>query len=170
MTPSGYGPLDIESAYELPGGSAGTGTIAIVDAYDLPTAEADLATYRAQYGLPACTTANGCFRKLDQNGGTSFPAYDSGWAGEIALDIEMASAACPNCKITLSNPERITDGLGTGVNEAIALGAKIVSCSWAAAESSDNAALDTAYFEHAGVAIVASTGDDGYDAARSGPP
>ena len=50
-----------------PAGGAGE-TVAIVDAYDDPTAEADLATYRSQYGLPACTTANGCFRKVNQNG------------------------------------------------------------------------------------------------------
>jgi alpha-tubulin suppressor-like RCC1 family protein len=170
MAPSGYGPLDIQGAYALPGGSAGTGqTIAIIDAYDLPTAEADLATYRAQYGLPPCTTANGCFRKLDQNGGTSYPAYNSGWAAEIALDIEMASATCPNCHIMLIEAsDNSLANLGTAVNQAVALGAKIVSCSWASAESASDGALDAAYFDHLGVAIVASTGDDGYDAAWQG--
>ena len=49
-------------------------TVAIVDAYDDPNAESDLAAYRSQYGLAACTTANGCFRKVNQNGGTSYPA------------------------------------------------------------------------------------------------
>ncbi len=62
--PSGYGPSDIKSAYNLPDGGDGV-TVAIVDAYDDPRAESDLATYRKQHGLPACITANGCFRKTD---------------------------------------------------------------------------------------------------------
>src|SRR5947208_6459769 len=87
--PSGYGPADLQSAYKLPSATAGTGqTVAIVDAFDYPSAEADLGTYRSQYGLPACTTANGCFRKVNQNGATSpLPATDTGWAGEAALDL-----------------------------------------------------------------------------------
>ena len=100
--PSGYGPADLQSAYALPTGSAGSGlTVAVVDAYDLPTAEADLAVYRTQFGLPPCTTANGCFQKVDQNGGTSYPIANAGWAAEIALDMDMVSASCPNCKILL---------------------------------------------------------------------
>ncbi len=62
-------PADIQDAYALPSATAGAGmTVAIVDAFDLPTAEADLAVYRSQFGLPPCTTANGCFRKVNQNG------------------------------------------------------------------------------------------------------
>ncbi|MFE4874935.1 hypothetical protein ACFRIF_39815, partial [Streptomyces sp. NPDC056682] len=85
--PSGLGPTDLQSAYKL-SASAGSGaTVAIVDAQDDPNAESDLATYRKTYGLPECTTANGCFKKVDQNGGTSYPTADSGWAGEISLDV-----------------------------------------------------------------------------------
>ena len=70
-TPSGLFPADIQAAYKLPSATAGTGqTVAIVDAFDDPTAESDLGVYRSQFGLPACTTANGCFRKVDQTGGT----------------------------------------------------------------------------------------------------
>src|SRR5215217_445540 len=66
--PAGYGPDDLQAAYRLPSESAGRGQrVYIVDAYDSPTAEADLAVYRAQYGLPACTTDNGCFQKLNQD-------------------------------------------------------------------------------------------------------
>src|SRR4051794_23398212 len=72
-TPDGLGPRDIQGAYGLPANGGAGQTIAIVDAYDNPNAEADLAVYREQYGLPACTTANGCFRKVDQHGGTSYP-------------------------------------------------------------------------------------------------
>src|SRR5436853_3971015 len=84
VTPSGYGPADLQSAYKLSDASGGGRTVAIVDAYDDPTAEADLGVYRSQFGLPACTTANGCFRKVDQTGGTtSYPSTDAGWAEEI---------------------------------------------------------------------------------------
>ena len=103
-TPSGYGPTDLQSAYALPSGGSGQ-TVAIVDAQDDPNAEADLATYRSQYGLPACTTANGCFKKVDENGGTSYPTADSGWAGEISLDLDMVSAVCPQ----LPHPARRGD-------------------------------------------------------------
>ena len=72
-TPSGLGPADIQSAYKLPTDAGAGRTVAIVDAYDLPTAESDLGVYRSQFGLPACTTANGCFRKINQNGGTTPP-------------------------------------------------------------------------------------------------
>src|SRR5438552_15139091 len=69
--PSGYGPADLQSAYALPSASAGSGqTVAIVDAFDDPTAESDLAQYRSFYGLPPCPTANGCFRKVNETGGT----------------------------------------------------------------------------------------------------
>src|SRR6266705_828275 len=69
--PSGYGPADLQSAYALPSSTAGSGqTVGIVDAFDDPTAAQDLAQYRSFYGLPPCTTANGCFRKVNQTGGT----------------------------------------------------------------------------------------------------
>src|SRR6185437_6412098 len=102
-TPSGYGPSSLQSAYNLPSSTAGSGQrVYIVDAYDDPNAASDLSAYRSQYGLRACTTANGCFQKLNQNGQTSpMPTGDTGWAGEISLDLDMVSAACPNCSITL---------------------------------------------------------------------
>ena len=50
-TPSGYGPADLQSAYNLPSTTAGAGqTVAIVDAFDDPNAESDLAAYRSQFG------------------------------------------------------------------------------------------------------------------------
>jgi len=101
ITPNGFGPASIQSAYKLAGLSSAGRTVAIVDAYNDPTAEADLGVYRAQFGLSACTTANGCFRKVDQAGGTKYPRTNSGWAQEISLDLDMVSAACPDCKILL---------------------------------------------------------------------
>ena len=136
--PAGFGPADLTAAYDLPAGSAGTGqTVAIVDAHDLPTAEADLATYRTKYGLPACTTANGCFRKVNQSGGTTPPTPDAGWGQEIALDLDMVSAACPNCSILLVEANDATMGnLGTAENTAVSLGATAVSNSWGGGEFS----------------------------------
>src|SRR5205085_5421691 len=90
--PAGYGPSDLQSAYKLNAGGGSGQTVAIVDAYDDPRAESDLAVYRSQFGLPACTTANGCFRKVDQNGGTHYPRGNTGWAEEISLDLDMVSA------------------------------------------------------------------------------
>ena len=78
----GYDPADLRSAYNLPSESAGSGqTVGIVDAYNDPDAESDLATYRSKYGLPACTTANGCFKKVNQTGGTSYPASNAELGG-----------------------------------------------------------------------------------------
>lgn len=162
--PSGYGPASLQAAYNLPSGSGGSGqTVAIVDAYDNPNAESDLATYRSQYGLSACTTANGCFRKVDQTGGTKYPRGNSGWGEEIALDLDMVSAACPNCRILLveASSSSMTN-LGTAVNTAVNLGARFVSNSYGGSESSSDATYDSSYFNHPGVAITVSSGDNGY--------
>ena len=161
-TPSGYGPTDLQSAYALPSGGSGA-TVAIVDAQDDPNAESDLATYRSQYGLPACTTANGCFKKVDQNGGTSYPTADSGWAGEISLDLDMVSAVCPSCHILLVEATSASmSDLGISVNRAVTMGAKYVSNSYGGSESSSDTSYDSSYFNHPGVAITVSSGDSGY--------
>ncbi|MFV5997669.1 carboxypeptidase regulatory-like domain-containing protein [Streptomyces sp. NPDC056231] len=160
--PAGLSPADLQSAYNLPAAGS-TETVAIVDAYDNPNAEADLAVYRQQYGLPPCTTANGCFKKIDQRGGTDYPSPDSGWAGEIALDIDMVSATCPTCKILLVvADDAYMDNLGAAVNQAVAQGAKYVSNSYGGREGSDQTQADDAYFNHPGVAITVSSGDFGY--------
>lgn len=168
-TPSGYGPSDLQDAYGLTSAAASNGTgetIAIVDAYDDPNAEADLAKYRSQYDLPACTTANGCFKKVGQTGSTtSLPTADSGWAQEISLDVDMASATCPNCDILLVEASSASmEDLGTAVNKAVALGAKFVSNSYGGSEESSDPSYDSAYFDHPGVAITVSAGDSGYGA------
>jgi subtilase family serine protease len=157
-SPSGYGPADIQSAYKLPSTTAGSGqTIAIVDAYDLPTAENDLGVYRTQFGLPACTTANGCFKKVGQTGG-AVPKANGSWGQEIALDLDMVSATCPNCHILLVEANSATNAnLATAVNEAIALGANVVSNSYGGSETG---ASNSAY-DHPGHVITASAGDSG---------
>jgi hypothetical protein len=161
-----YGPDDLQSAYELADQAATNGgdqTVAIVDAYDDPSAESDLAGYRDYYGLPSCTTANGCFTKVNQAGlANSPPAPDANWAGEIALDLDMVSAICPDCKILLveANSDSLLD-LVTSIGEAQALGATQISNSWGAHEFGNES-----YFERGlslvNVPITVSSGDDGY--------
>ncbi|SCE21116.1 Putative Ig domain-containing protein [Streptomyces sp. DvalAA-14] len=165
-TPSGFGPTDLQSAYALPSSAGAGATVALVDAQDDPNAAADLSTYRAQYGLPACTTANGCFKKVSQTGSTtSLPTADSGWAGEISLDLDMVSAVCPQCHILLVEASSANmDDLGTAVNEAVSLGAKYVSNSYGGDEDSSDTSADSQYFNHPGVAITVSSGDEGYGA------
>jgi hypothetical protein len=162
-TPSGYGPADLQSAYRT-SATAGTAsyTIAIVDANGYDNAEADLAVYRAQYGLPACTTANGCFKKYNQTGQQSnYPRMDTGWAQETALDLDMASAMCPNCHIILVEANSATlANLAAAVNKAVALGADAVSNSYGGSESGSGS-YESAY-NHNGIAITVSTGDSGY--------
>jgi subtilase family serine protease len=161
--PSGYGPSDLRAAYSLTATGSSAQTIAIVDANDNPNAESDLNVYRAQFGLPACTTANGCFRKVDQNGGTAYPRGDVGWGQEIDLDIEMASAICPGCKILLVEADSATmANLGTAVNTAVNLGATVVSNSYGGSEYAGQVADSDSYFKHPGVAITVSSGDNGY--------
>jgi subtilase family serine protease len=161
-TPSGYGPADLASAYNLPGGTAGSGmTVAIVDAYDQPNVENDLGVYRAKFGLPPCTTANGCFRKVNQTGGSTPPKANASWGQEISLDVDMVSAICPNCKILLVEANSAsTADLDTAVDTAAALGANAISNSYGGAENSSSA--NDQHYNHPGVAITASSGDNGY--------
>jgi subtilase family serine protease len=162
-TPSGYGPADLRSAYKLPANGGAGQTVAIVDAYNDPHAAADMATYRSQFGLPACTVANGCFKQVNQTGGSSLPANNSGWAGEISLDLDMVSAVAPNAHIILVEAtDSGMNNLGAAVNEAVKLGAKFVSNSYGGGDSTYDSYYDTTYFKHPGVAITASSGDSGY--------
>lgn len=161
-TPPGYTPADLQSAYSLPTTQGSGATVAIVDAGDLPAAESGLATYRSTFGLPACTSATGCFKKVNQTGGSALPAPVDGWGTEIALDVEMVSAACPLCKILLveAKSDALSD-LGTAVDTAIQMGASYVSNSYGASATSDTVQLDQ-YYNHPGVAITASSGDNAY--------
>jgi subtilase family serine protease len=160
----GYGPGDLQSAYGLPSGTAGGGqTVAIVDAYNDSTAEADLATYRSTYGLPPCTTANGCFKKVNQNGVQgSYPSNNQGWGLEISLDLDMVSAACPNCHILLVEASsNANSNLYAAEDTAARLGATEISNSYGGSESSSDPSSNS-HFNHPGVAITVSSGDSGY--------
>jgi subtilase family serine protease len=138
--------------------------VAIVDAFDDPNAEADLGVYRAQFGIAACTTANGCFKKVNQNGVQgSYPNGNVGWAQEISLDLDMVSAICPNCHILLVEAtDNSFSNLAASVNTAASLGANAISNSYGGGEFATEV-NDTA-FNHPGIAITASSGDSGFGA------
>jgi subtilase family serine protease len=160
--PTGYNPGDLRSAYKLTTSGAATQVIAIVDAFDDPNAEADLGVYRSQFGLAPCTTANGCFRKVNQTGGTSYPRGDQGWAEEISLDLDMASAICPGCHILLVEAKTNSfANLAAAVDEAARLGATVISNSYGGNEYSGEVS-DEAHFNHPGIAITVSSGDNGF--------
>jgi subtilase family serine protease len=165
-TPSGYGPAQLQAAYGLTGlATTGTPTVAIVDAYGYPNAEADLAVYRSQYGLPPCTTASGCLTIVGQNGGKAPGQVDVGWDQEQALDLDMVSAACPNCHILLVEARSASfSNLWTGVEYAKTVpGVRAISNSYGNTDSSSYAAYDSHYSAN-GIAVTVSTGDYGYGA------
>ena len=161
-SPSGYVPADLQAAYKLVSTGGAGQTIAIVDAYDDPNAESDLAVYRSQFGLPPCTTANGCFRKINQKGGTKYPRGDGGWGQEISLDVDMASAICPNCHILLVEASSNSfANLAAAVDQAALQGANVISNSYGGSEYSGEV-TDESHFNHPGIAITVSSGDAGY--------
>ena len=161
--PGGYGPSDLQSAYKLPSATAGSGqTVAIVDAFNDPKAESDLGVYRSTFGLSACTTANGCFRKVNQSGGITYPPSDIGWSQEISLDLDMVSAICSKCHILLVEAnDNSFNNLGKAVNEAVKLQANEVSNSYGGSEFSSEASF-ASFYNHPGHVITASSGDSGY--------
>lgn len=171
----GYTPKELQSAYSIPTSGGAKQKVALVDAYYDPTAEADLAVYRKQYKLGECTKSNGCFTWVNENGeeakeGEKGKTISEGWGVETSLDLDMASAACPECHIMLveSTTEEMSR-LGASVNKAVELGATEVSNSYGAPEDYEPwcgkagcAQYDSDY-NHPGVVITASTGDYGWD-------
>jgi hypothetical protein len=183
----GVVPQDLHTAYQLPTSASSAQTIALVDAFNDPSAEADLATYSQEFGLPECTSANGCFEQVNQDGKSGNPPFPEsterleaarkgsaaerkgakeaiGWAVEISLDIETARAVCQNCHIALVEADSASyANLETAEDAAVGLGAGEVSNSWAGAECAESeCSPDSAAFNHPGVVIAAAAGDDGY--------
>jgi len=163
-------PQDLHSAYSLPDETAAsyTQTIAVVDAYDDPTAEADLGVYDEEFGLPACTSANGCFSKVNEEGKPSpLPPKSGEWAGEISIDVQMAHAVCQSCRVLLVETRKAElSDLGAGVNAAVNLGATEISNSYTAGEepalASYYSELNADDYEQPGVVVTAASGDCGY--------
>jgi subtilase family serine protease len=158
----GLHPADLQSAYKLPSATAGSNqTIAVVITDMNPNAESDLAVYRSTFGLPACTTASGCLQIIPSK---NLVRADASWKREAAIDLDMASAVCPNCKLMLyeAASTRAAD-LAAAVTAAIGAGATVVNNSYAIAEDKSES---NAMWAHAGVPIVAAAGDAGYGTAN----
>jgi hypothetical protein len=181
----GLRPQDLHSAYSLPPVAPGEATIALIDAYNDPRAEADLKTYSEEFGLPACTSGNGCFKQVGQSAGGPLPfpktveelenafanpaeeaeaEEAAGWGAEISLDIESAHATCQNCKIMLVEANTpSTEDLTAAEARAEQLGATEISNSWGAREEFvPPAAAEQLPYNDPGTVITASAGDDGY--------
>lgn len=182
--PVGYGATELEKAYGLSSAPSRTGTIVVIGAGAYPTLESDLAIYRSAYHLPACTKANGCFRQMSYTGGAPYkPAKtlnnqyaEEEIAVETALDVDMASAACPKCHI-VSMQVPLADGFygttkqthdailhfATGVQTAKKLGANAVSISYGypTDQYSDKGTIAN-LMKQPGMAIVSSSGDWGF--------
>jgi len=183
----GLRPQDLHTAYQLPTSASSAQTVALVDAYNDPTAEADLKGYSEEFGLPECTTGNGCFKQVNQNGeagnlpfpkttaeleaarkGTRFKreeaAEATGWGLEISLDIEIAHATCESCHVLLvESNEPSYEDLEKAEKSAATLGAGEISNSWAGPEVGETPELESASpFNHKGIVITAAAGDDGY--------
>jgi hypothetical protein len=165
--PPGLTPTDLQDAYGLDSWTAGTRqTVAVVTAYDDPTAEQDMGIYRGQYGIPACTTAGGCFSKVNQTGGSSYPGPGpEDWTLATAEGLDMISAVCPNCHILLVEAYSTHIGdEGAAENEAVTLGARFVVSLWLTSEANygeSELKYDAAYFDHPGVVMTAPDGNDG---------
>jgi hypothetical protein len=166
----GITPSDLRSAYEIPLRGGSTQTVAIVDAFDDPNAESDLKAYRKAHGLPECTKANGCFKKVNQGGREEkYPVPNAEWDIEISLDVDMVSAVCPECKILLVEANNNqSQELGEAENEAVALNATEISNSWGSNEEPGEIAEDK-YYNHPGIPITVAGGDSTYDQGVSYP-
>jgi subtilase family serine protease len=162
----GFNASDVQKAYSLKGLKSGGATVAIIDAFGYSGLEADLKIFRKNNNLPPCTIANGCLTILDQRGGHDYPPDDSGWDLEQALDVDMVSAACPDCKILVVQGDHPTlRSLGRAVNTAAHhRGVVAISNSYGGGQHRNHQA-----YNHPGIAITASTGDSGFAPANLYP-
>jgi subtilase family serine protease len=156
-------PLYLQQAYDLTSLSATQGasdTVAVADAYNDPNVAADLATFRAHFGLPACTVTSGCFRVLNEGGTPApLPASSTSWSVEQSLDVDAVSALCPNCKIVLVeavSPDNAD--MQAAIEAAVSAGATIVSNSWSV-DAATSPFTNSLSFP--GVSVLAAAGDDG---------
>ncbi len=156
-------PDEIKKVYHLPG-NGGAGTIAIIGAYDDASIERDLAVFSKQFGLPACTSGNGCFEKHKMS---SKMSGSGGWAMEVSLDVEWAHAIAPQAKILLVEA---TNPSGANLLKAVDYAASrkgvvSVSMSWGGAEFPEETSLDPHFKSVSGAVFFASSGDDGTGAS-----
>jgi hypothetical protein len=156
-----FTPADLATAYAVNPAATTTATVGIVDAYNDPNALTDLNTFDAHYGLAPETSTS--FKKVSQTGSTTvLPVADSGWAAEESLDLDAVRGLCKTCKIILveANSNSFSD-LAAAENEAVTLGANVISNSYGGAESGAIPLSILSAYTHSGVVITASTGDNG---------
>ena len=141
--------------------TGGSRLIAIVDAFHNPRAATDLATFSAQFGLPAPTSTN--FKVVFASG--TMPATDpsGGWELEESLDVQWVHAMAPNAKIVLVEAASNSfANLFAAIDKATALvkaaGGGEVSNSWGGSEFSTETSFDF-HFLTSGVVNFFSTGD-----------
>ncbi len=171
--PSGYGPNEFVTAYALPSVAPSGQTIGITLAFLQPDLEADLGVYSQQFGLPACTQANGCLKIVQacrtfgqkKHPTTVCPTIvDSGWRLEAALDVEIAHGICPTCTIVVALAvSNNFDDLANAQGVAVQNGATVLSNSWGAPEWSAETQFDASW-THPGIPNVFASGDSGYGA------
>jgi subtilase family serine protease len=161
----GLTPYDFQQAYNFNAFAGGANqTVAIVDAFNDPNIQSDLGVFDTQYGLSACTASNGCLTVVGQTGSSSSlpPDDTSGWSIEETLDVETVHSVCRSCKILLvETNDNSFANLEAGVNEAATLGATEISNSYGGNELGSTS-TDEAAYNHPGIVVTASSGDDGY--------
>ncbi len=161
----GLTPDDLASAYGFnAAATVADQTVAIVDAYNDPAIDADLQTFDTQYGLKACSEADGCLKVVNQTGHTTgLPANDStGWSVEESLDVEAVHSVCEECKIVLVEASSSSNAsLAAAADWAATAGkATEISNSYGGPETTQG----ESDYNHPGVVITAAAGDDGFDA------
>ncbi len=163
-----YYPADIQTAYAtnyIAKGNGGAGiTIAIVDAYHYADAESDLHQFSAQFGLPDCTSASGCFTQVNQNGGPAGGASDPAWAVEVDVDLQWAHAIAPKAHILLvEGADNSFESLMAAVEYA-RLNADVVSNSYGTDEFAEQTTYNPS-LAGSPVPILFSSGDSGASAS-----
>jgi len=159
---SGYGPTQLQAAYNITAAAKSNpgGLVAVVEYSGDPNLESDLATYRSEFGLPPCTTANKCLQIVNQNGHKKpLPPVNNGWLAEQSLDVDMVSANCPNCHILVVEAHR---NLYDAELTAATFHPMAISNSWGGGEYPHEVKNGNTYFSQPGIAITASAGDGGY--------
>lgn len=160
--PRGYTPTDLRDAYKIMATGDPSTVIAAVAAYGYDKAEADLNYYRSYFGLSPCTGADRCFKKVNERGKQrDYPAQNLDWAQDSAIDLEMASAMCPACKLLLIEADQNSfANLGAAEDTAARLGAHVIVNSYGGDEPGSQPFEH--FYNHPGVAVVASAGDRGF--------
>lgn len=156
-------------------------TIYLIDAMNDPNVFSELTAFNQKFGLSACTAttippnaslplavapANGCqfavvFSTASGSMTATAPAYDSGWATEITLDVQWSHATAPLARIILiETPDASLNSLLGGITLANSMGPGIVSMSFGSTEGNWTASVNSV-FTGANMSYLAATGDAG---------